>query len=389
MANENSTCFMSGDSRVNANPFVTIMYTMFLRSHNQIARKLLRMNPKWNDNQLFHVTKAINVAIYQKFIYNDWANAVLGKRLALEIRSKNNDHDGKKYKSDKVSNEFGSAAIRFYNTMLPGDLLSHQDDPNRILSQSTENIIEAVGTVNTKRRKLLKLQDSFYKPRNLNKDHLLDQLTNAILWQNSMAMDNSYVDDLSLQLFRSRGYNNKIFGGDQLAFDIQRTRDHGLQPYINYIKKCLNIRITSWDDLTSLIAEDDLNKLRSIYSSVQDVDLIVGALSEMPNENATVGPTISCILSESTSRCVHWTSTQCCTMDFLAFSHMCSTNWPQTLKSPGFSHGKDARNISTQPKGCLRKCNLHSISFNRCHKTHGQPKFSFSRNCVTSGAVLH
>lgn len=256
------------------------------------------MNPKWNDNQLFSVSKDINVAIYQKFIYNDWANVVVGKRMALEIRKKNNDHDAKKYKSDKVSNEFGTAAVKFYNTMLPGDLMSHQDEPARMLLLSNENIIEAFGVGNSKRREILKLQDSFYKPRDLNKHQLLDQLMNAILHQNSMAMDSSYVDDLSLQLYRSTMYDNKVFGGDSLAFDIQRSRDHGLQPYINYIKKCLNTRITQWEDLLNIIREDDLNKLRSIYESVKDIDLIVGGLSEITLENATVGPTFSCILGE-------------------------------------------------------------------------------------------
>lgn len=297
--NQTSTCYHSGDSRVNANPFITTLYTIFLRSHNNIAQKLKRMNPKWNDSELFSTAKDINIAIYQKFIYNDWANVVLGKRMALEIRSKNNDHDGKQYKSDKVSNEFGTAAVKVYNTMLPGDVMNHQDDPSRMLSQSSENIIEAIGVVNTKRKEILKLQDLFYKPRDLNKNHLLDQLMNTILRQNSMAMDSSYVDDLSLQLFRSKMHGNRIFGGDSLAFDIQRTRDHGLQPYINYIRKCLNIRISSWDDLHSIIKEDDLLKLQSIYASVQDIDLIVGGLSEKPNENSTVGPTFSCILSKN------------------------------------------------------------------------------------------
>lgn len=293
---ENTTCYQSGDSRVNANPLVTTLYTIFLRSHNKVAQKLKRMNPKWNDTQLFTVTKEINIAIYQKFIYNDWASVVLGKRMALEIRSKNNDHDSKKYKSDKVSNEFGSAAVKFYNTMLPGNLLSHHDDPTRLLSHTSENIVDAVDGVS--RHELLKLQDSFYKPRDLGKHHLLDQLMNAILRQHSMQMDSSYVDDLSLQLYRSKMFGNRIFGGDSLAFDIQRTRDHGLQPYVYYIKKCLNIKINWWEDLRNIISDDDLGKLRSIYESVQDIDLIVGALSEIPNENATVGPTFSCILSK-------------------------------------------------------------------------------------------
>lgn len=291
--NENSTCYHSADSRVNANPFVTIMYTIFLRSHNQISQKLKQMNPRWDDNRLFSVAKDINIAIYQKFVYNDWANVVLGKRTAMDLRNV----EGKHYKSVKVSNEFG-AAVRFYNTMLPGDLLSHQDEPSRMLSRSSENIIEATDVTSSKRKELLKLQDSFYKPRDLGKHNMLDQLMNSILRQRSMAMDSSYVDDLSLQFYRARMFDNKIFGGDSLAFDIQRSRDHGLQPYINYIKKCLNIRITSWDDLRNIIAVDELNKLKSIYDSVQDIDLIVGGLSETPIDNATLGPTFSCILSE-------------------------------------------------------------------------------------------
>lgn len=300
VTNENSTCYQSGDSRVNANPLVTSLYTIFLRSHNQIAQKLRQMNPKWNENQLFNVTKDVNTAIYQKFIYNDWANVVLGKRMALEIRNKNNDHDGKKYKTDKVSNEFGAAAVKFYNTLLPGDLMSHQDESSRSLSRNSENIIQA-DVSSSKRKEIFKLQDSFYTPRDLGKNQFLDHLMYAVLRQASMEFDSSYVDDLSLQLYRSKMFGNKIFGGDSLAFDIHRIRDHGLQPYINYIKKCLNIRITQWDDLRNIVRQDDLFKLQSIYESVQDVDLIVGGLSEIPIENATVGPTISCILSKSLS----------------------------------------------------------------------------------------
>lgn len=253
------------------------------------------MNPAWSNDQLFNITKDINVAIYQKIIYNDWANVVLGKQMALEIRNTNDDHDGKHVKSDRVSNEFGTAAIKFYNTLLPGDLMSHQEESGR--SFSSENIIEAAGIGSLKKKEILKLRDSFYKPRNLNKNFFLDQLTNTALRQNAMEFDSSYVEALSLQLYQSN-MQSKVFGGDSLAFDIQRTRDHGLQPYINYIKKCFNIRITQWDDLRNIVKEDDLNKLRSIYESVKDIDLLVGGLSEVPKENVAVGPTFACILSE-------------------------------------------------------------------------------------------
>lgn len=290
----NFPCYYSGDSRVNANPFVTVLYTIFLRSHNHIAKKLRQMIPKWDDNKLFNVSKDINMAIYQKIIYNDWSNVVLGKRMAMEIRNKNYDYDGKKYRTNTVSNEFGVAAIKFYNSLLPGDLKNYHDESYG----SMDNIIEAVGIENSRRHDLLKLQDVFYKPKDLSKNNLLEQLMNAILRQNSMAMDSSYVDDLSLQFYRAQMFGNRSFGGDALAYDIQRGRDHGIPSYINYIKRCLNIRVTKWQDLRNIVRDEDLNRMQFIYESVEDVDLLVGALSEIPNENAIVGGTFSCILSE-------------------------------------------------------------------------------------------
>lgn len=40
----------------------------------------------------------------------------------------------------------------------------------------------------------------------------------------------------------------------------------------------------------------DLDNLQKIYASVHDVDLIVGAISEMPKAKATVGVTLACII---------------------------------------------------------------------------------------------
>lgn len=318
----NFPCYYSGDTRVNVNPYVTILYTVFLRSHNHIAHKLKRMNPTWNDSKLFKLSKQINTAIYQKIIYTDWANAVLGKKLATEIRSKNlENHDVRKNKNNKISNEFATAAIKFYNTMMPGDLKNSQPEENKSAAlRKFDNVIEAVGPNFSQRNELLKLQDVFYKPKDLSKNNFLEQVTNALLKQNAMALDSSYVDDLSLQLFRSKMPGNKLFGADSLAFDIQRSRDHGLQSYVNYIKKCQNIKITKWEDLQNIVRQDvrkesntfindfkllvlcfyfqDLNRLKTIYSSYEDIDLIVGGLCEIPAENATVGATFSCILSE-------------------------------------------------------------------------------------------
>lgn len=120
-----SVCYRSGDSRVNANPYVTTLYTVFLRSHNRIAQQLHKEYPTWTDNKLFAYARRINVGIYQKVVYQEWLNVVLGVTAAANIINASPIdtclHDG------MVSNEFATAAIRFYYSMMPGDLKTTRD----------------------------------------------------------------------------------------------------------------------------------------------------------------------------------------------------------------------------------------------------------------------
>lgn len=121
-----SVCYKSGDSRVNINPYATTLYTIFLRSHNRIAQRLAKGKPAWKDERIFQTARKINTAIYQKIIYNEWANVVLGADEASMIRMEEFSAKFKKsYRA--VSNEFATAGIRFYYSMMPGELKTTKD----------------------------------------------------------------------------------------------------------------------------------------------------------------------------------------------------------------------------------------------------------------------
>lgn len=119
-------CYQSGDSRVNMNPYMTTLYTMFLRSHNRIARRIHKMKSTWKDERIFDTAKRINTAIYQKILFSEWLPIILGQQRTDAI---NNEEILVKSSSLRkgVSNEFATAGIRFYYSMMPGDLRTTRD----------------------------------------------------------------------------------------------------------------------------------------------------------------------------------------------------------------------------------------------------------------------
>lgn len=122
---KSNICYKSGDSRVNVNPYVTSMYTIFLRSHNQIARALADTNRSWKDEKIFQRACLINAAIYNKIIFEEWSPIVLGEMVSNRIAQ---EPFLNVTKNGEVSNEFATAGIRFYYSMMPGDLEVKQDD---------------------------------------------------------------------------------------------------------------------------------------------------------------------------------------------------------------------------------------------------------------------
>lgn len=196
-----------------------------MRSHNRLARTIRHRKPGWTDARIYRKARRINTAVYTRLVVGEWLPVVIGVELATQITSAPQilattpayaDPD-----ASAVSNEWATAAARFYYSMMPGAL---QLDANAVLDVHQE----------------------FYRPRNLGANGTLDRIMSAIVRERAMAMDTMYVDDVSRFLFRADGQE---IGTDALALDIQRGRDHGLAGYTRYVELCTGRAISEWEQL--------------------------------------------------------------------------------------------------------------------------------------------
>ena len=116
-----------GDGRVNEQPNLAVMHTLFLREHNRVARKLGEINPQWEDETLFQESRRIVVAEWQHIVYNEWLPILLGQenmdRFGLYPLTEGFSNSYKTQFDPRIKNSFAAAAFRIGHTMIPATIM--------------------------------------------------------------------------------------------------------------------------------------------------------------------------------------------------------------------------------------------------------------------------
>ncbi|XP_058126675.1 peroxidase-like [Anopheles ziemanni] len=286
---ETDVCYLTGDLRSNQSPHLALLQIVHLLEHNRVAGELSRMNPCWDDERLFQEARRINIAKYQAVVFNDWLPIYLGRQNMLDRgllhQNANGDWiaDYDLLGDPTVSNEFGTAAFRYFHNMIVGHLeLSHDlvTSPNKDTSGK------------------IRLSDWLRRPSVLEVHNNRELLTRGMVTQPHDAANEHLTPEAKHYLFR----NANPYGVDLKAIDIHRARDHGLAGYNDYREFCGLQRASNWSDLKDTIPAATVHRLDEWYESVDDVELVVAGSLERHAPGATVGPTFLCILLEQFRR---------------------------------------------------------------------------------------
>ncbi len=263
--------YLAGDERVNENIALTAMHTVWVREHNRNAQTIRQQDPTLNDEQIFQRARSIVVAEIQAITYNDWLPALLGNGAVGNYQGYNPAVD------PSISNLFASAAYRFGHSMLSPTLLRLNPDQ----SQAVDGNIS--------------LRASYFAPGEIAASGI-DTLLQGAAAQVAQEIDPLMVDDVRNFLFGEPGSG----GLDLAALNIQRGRDHGMPDY-NSVRTQLGLaRADTFADITS--NPELQSALASVYPTVDDIDVWVGAVAEDHVAGSSVGELVLAVLVDQFNR---------------------------------------------------------------------------------------
>jgi hypothetical protein len=250
--------FLSGDVRVNEQVALTSMHTLFMREHNWLAAMIQHHYPHMTGEHIYQFARAIVGAEMQVINFREFLPELVGPNPLGHYVV----YDP--YVNAGTSNFFSTAAFRLGHSML---------DPALFLDYGT-----AIGS--------LPLDLAFFNPTFI-QDHGIDPLLRGLAGQRMQAVDPFVVGEVRNLLF---GEPPGSVGLDLAALNMQRGRDHGMPDY-NQARVDWGLpAVTQFDQISSDPAIQA--QLQAVYSTVDDIDAWIGALSEDPVPGAHVGPLI-------------------------------------------------------------------------------------------------
>ncbi|EDO30120.1 predicted protein, partial [Nematostella vectensis] len=272
-------CFMAGDGRVNENPGLSSMHTIFAREHNRIATELKKLNRHWSPDKVFQEARKIVGAQIQHITYNEFLPLIFNETTLIDFDLKllkphfYNRYHGRVHPS--IFNSFAGAAFRFGHSMI------------RNVAARFKELYQPINSVNMNRT---------FDPLPLYAKKGVDAMMRGLATDPAQQVDAHFSKFVQEQLVLPDGMV------DLVSLNIQRGREHGLPGYNTFRKLCRLRRASSFLHFRREISSSNIQKLRKVYKHVDDVDLFAGGIMEIPVKGGSLGPTFTCLVANQFAR---------------------------------------------------------------------------------------
>jgi hypothetical protein len=261
------TLFLAGDIRANEQVALTAMHTLFVREHNRLAGEIAAEDPTLTGEEIYQEARRVVGALMQVITYNEFLPALLGPDAIAP-------YFGYQWTvTPAIMNVFSTAIYRFGHSALSPTLLRLDSAGNPIPEGN------------------LALRDAFFRPDRVTNEGGIEPLLRGLAAQACSRIDTQIVDDVRNFLFGPPGAG----GFDLASLNIQRGRDHGLPSY-NDARFAIGLDARqSFAEVSSDPATQA--RLASVYASVDDIDVWVGALAEDPVNGGHLGELASYVIA--------------------------------------------------------------------------------------------
>ena len=250
--------FKAGDSRALENPALGSMHTLFVREHNRVAKLIQNKFPSWSDNKIFQHTRRIVVAEYSNIVFGEFLPQILGQSSIFPPGTTSTTYNPNIDPS--VANEFSTAAFRFGHTLLNGRF----DRRNPTTGTLLDFYLLRFNFDN----------DVLYKQ---NEDFGMTSIIRGLSAQAAQTFDQFITKEVTNFLFAKQS-DNFFFGEDLVTRNIQRGRDHSIQPWLSYREWCGLPTHNDWNIVPSDVRREKWNTLKKLYSRVILTYLLVALL---------------------------------------------------------------------------------------------------------------
>lgn len=270
-------CFIAGDARVNENPALNSLHTLFVREHNRLARALHVLNPTWSSETLYQEARKIVGAFNQILVIKEYLPLIVGpdayNRHLGPYPGYNENVD------PTIANVFATAAFRFAHlTIQPFIFRLDENYKNHPQFPSVP------------------LYEAFFSPWRVIFEGGIDPVLRGLIGRPAKlnTQDHMLVNALRERLFAFTSH----IALDLASLNMQRGRDHAIPGYNAWRRFCGLSAPQNEQELAVVMNNTELaRKLIELYGTPENIDIWLGGVAEPFAPGGRVGSLFACLIS--------------------------------------------------------------------------------------------